>query len=338
MFIRNIIQFSIFFSISGLLFFYSFQDINLVELGATIKKINIFWVLMSLFSHLISHFIRAYRWRFLINLMGEKASLINTILAEMSGFCINLIPPRLGDFARCSVIKRLEGIPIKKTLGAALIERVMEITVYIFMVILVLILEGESKEFNFSFFLKNLVNKSNNLASQGSSYKISSFLILLVAIISVFSYLYIFSDRSRLKKLVDNFLIFLKDVFSTTKSMKTKEIIFFVGANFSCLFFYFLVEYFCLFAFEETSHLDFWAGLYIFITVSLILVLPVPGGVGTYHLAVSSILMMMGVSSQESMAYATLTHAIFLFNSLIVGGLCLCIATFISSRKTINKL
>ena len=101
--------------------------------------------------------------------------------------------------------------------------------------------------------------------------------------------------------------------------------------------FHFLVEYITLFTLSETTNLGLGSALHIFLSINLAMLLPVPGGIGTYHFLVTLTLSNLGVSPQSALIYATLTHAIQAFNALIVGGLCLFKVMRTSPKKIQDK-
>jgi uncharacterized membrane protein YbhN (UPF0104 family) len=96
------------------------------------------------------------------------------------------------------------------------------------------------------------------------------------------------------------------------------------------------LSYFCLFAFESTQALGVSEAFLVLVAGSLGFLMPVQGGIGAYHAAVSKALLMLpatGISPSEALSYATLTHAAqtLLF---VVGGVISFLILASSRQKT----
>ena len=84
---------------------------------------NYWWLLLSIFFGIISHYSRAIRWKILLEPMGYKPSTRNTFMAVMIGYFANLALPRLAEVTRCGVLTRYEKIPFSKSFGTVITER-----------------------------------------------------------------------------------------------------------------------------------------------------------------------------------------------------------------------
>jgi uncharacterized membrane protein YbhN (UPF0104 family) len=57
-----------------------------------------FWIIIPVFIILgLSHFLRALRWRLIMEPLGYQPSIGNTFLAVLIGYLANLAIPRLGE-------------------------------------------------------------------------------------------------------------------------------------------------------------------------------------------------------------------------------------------------
>src|ERR1700748_3497889 len=70
-----------------------------------------YWLLVRVLLLLLaSHWLRALRWRQLIEPMGYKPKKINAFLGVMIGYFVNVGAPRLGEVIKCTVLARYENI------------------------------------------------------------------------------------------------------------------------------------------------------------------------------------------------------------------------------------
>jgi hypothetical protein len=75
------------------------------------------------------------------------------------------------------------------------------------------------------------------------------------------------------------------------------------------------MTYFSFFAFAPTAGLSPLIALMVFVFGSWGIVIPSPGGMGTYHFLVQTALMMYGVSGNDGFSFANIA-----FFSMQIGG------------------
>src|SRR5258708_15156177 len=86
-----------------------------------------YWLLVPVLLLLLaSHWLRALRWRQLMEPMGYRPSKLNCFLAVMIGYFVNLGAPRLGEVVKCTVIARYEKVPVDKLVGTIVAERAFD--------------------------------------------------------------------------------------------------------------------------------------------------------------------------------------------------------------------
>lgn len=96
------------------------------EISDALHKGNFIWVIPGLIVMTLSHWLRALRWRLMMEPLGYKPSRLNTFFAVMVGYLANQAVPRLGEVLRCSTLTRYEKIPLDKLLGTVILERIID--------------------------------------------------------------------------------------------------------------------------------------------------------------------------------------------------------------------
>jgi hypothetical protein len=119
----------------------------------------------------------------------------------------------------------------------------------------------------------------------------------------------------------------LKSVF------KMKEKLHFIGYTLGIWTCYWLSSYLVIKALPSTSSLTSADGLLLMVLGSLGWIVPVPGGFGTFHTLIAWGLMMYGISFEEGVIFATLSHETQLLVMVFFGLIAL---TSVSLTK--NKL
>ena len=105
-----------------------------VDILDSFKSANYWWILLSLLCGILSHFSRAYRWRFLLEPLGCKPKFANTFMTVLMSYLVNLAMPRAGDIARGTAISKYENIPFEKAIGTIIAERIADVILLFFII------------------------------------------------------------------------------------------------------------------------------------------------------------------------------------------------------------
>lgn len=128
--LKTIVQMIVFASIGGGIIWYMMDNMEkdeIVKLTAAIGRTNL-WILVPVFVvAFISHWSRAKRWQLLMEPLGLKPSTPNTLMSVLIGYVINLVPPRAGEVAKCTILARYEKVPPNKMIGTIVAERVWDV-------------------------------------------------------------------------------------------------------------------------------------------------------------------------------------------------------------------
>jgi hypothetical protein len=100
------------------------------------------WIVIPVFAVLLlSHYVRALRWRLLIESIGYRASRANTFFAVMIGYMTNQVLPRFGEVLKCTILGRYEKIPMDTLIGTVILERLVDALTLLLIFVITLLLE-----------------------------------------------------------------------------------------------------------------------------------------------------------------------------------------------------
>lgn len=312
--IVNLLKYSVFLGISVALFAYVYRDQNLEDTLNKLWHVDYRWVLMSIGVSLLSHISRAWRWVIALQPLGHKARLFPAFLAVMFGYAANLFVPRLGEVARCTLLKRTEGTPITRSFGAVVAERAVDLLLLLLFVMLGFLLEFDRI---MAFLAAQLQD------GQGLGLKLGLAALLLTAVMVVGWLLY--RNRHRLDRLplYDKIVSILggirEGLFSIRRLTPSGKLAYLLHSVFIWLMYY-LMAYLLVFSMTETEHLPAASGVVMLVMSAFAMVLPTPGGVGSYHYFV-----MLGLSFfyqiDETVGanFALLMHSSQFITVLVVG-------------------
>ena len=120
----------------GFLVWYSLSSISIATLAAYFQNANYWWIALGLFFGVLSHLSRAYRWKFMLEPIGHKPKLTNSVLAVLVGYLVNLAIPRAGEVSRAAVLTNYEDVPFEKGFGTIVAERIADLVMMLLIIII----------------------------------------------------------------------------------------------------------------------------------------------------------------------------------------------------------
>jgi glycosyltransferase 2 family protein len=308
----------------------TFRNEDLSEIVQKMSMADPFWLGLSVIIAFLAFVSRAVRWIMLMEPLGYKPKLKNTLYALFLGYFANLAIPRIGEITRCGTLTSLEKVPFNSLIGTVIVERVIDVLMLLFTMMLVAILEFEMLS-NF------LMEKIIRPLSGNVDIPASGWIIGFLAISTLLLVLFIrwirgpVTGENTLKYKVKGMI---REIASGLKSiLRMKKNGWFLFHTFFMWFLYFLLTWVCFFCLESTSHLDVKAGMFILVVGGLGMSAPVQGGIGAYHYIVSQGLQLFNVSSTDGIAYATLVHTTQTL-IVVILGLYAVLMVFLIKRKT----
>ncbi|MFH1051301.1 MAG: lysylphosphatidylglycerol synthase transmembrane domain-containing protein [bacterium] len=312
------------FSISSILIivsvWYATRDINFTNLWHILLNADYLWVLLSIPVILLSHWIRAMRWKTMLEpaLKVKSASTWNLFSAVMIGYLFNCVLPRGGELIRPYVYARREKVSFTSTFATIIVERVIDV------IILVLLFA-----FVFFFLSDQIVQAFEEKVDVVKVIYVTG-MILFVVIASFYPPVFRFLIRIVLKPISKNFYDkisqlfekFLKGFAIIKSPSKYLQLSF---ESFAIWFCYTVPMYLMFFSFNlhTTANLGFSDAILLIVISGIgTTIAPTPGAVGIYHYLIQTAMVMLyGMQKEEALAYATLTHGVNYLIQVIVGGL-----------------
>ncbi len=323
----KILQFLAFFILGAFIFWLIYKDQDIEYIKSVLKNnVNYWWVLLSLVMGLFSHISRTLRWGLMIEPIGHKPRFINTFLAVMIGYFMNLAFPRMGEISRCGVLSRHEKISFTKLVGTVVAERLVDmISLLILLGVIILAQFGKMLHF-----LKENPEIHEKLKSAISS----PYLIIGIIVFAILFFVFrnAFKNTNIFKKIVQIILNF-KEGFISIRNIKKKGWFFFHSVFIWLM--YYLMLYVVFFAFDFTSNLTAIAGLTTFVLASFGMVAPVQGGIGAWHFMAKEALALYGVPNENGIIFAFVAHSSMTGMILVLGAISVFLLPFIN--KTSEK-
>ena len=315
--IRQVIQYILPLVIAFLLLGYAYRDFTFSALWTELQKVKLSWIMLSLLLSLASHLVRAYRWKLLLQSIARPLGLAQAFIALNIGYMSNLFVPRLGELVRCSVLKKSTGIATSTALGTVVAERAIDLVSLLTVMCISLVISFKQLK---DIFEVTILANLNPWAIQVLAWSSLLLILLLGLFIITIKRSNAFQGYIWLSK-VQLFLQGVLQGINSIRVLNTKKTTLVLTICMWVL--YYLAGYVGVWAIAETANLGWMAGLSMLAMSSISLTLPIQGGIGAYHLLVSSTLMAYGVSKESSMLYVTLMHSTQLLITFFVGSISL---------------
>lgn len=314
--INHFLNYFLSFGFVVVLLYFSLRGLDFKTLKNYIISANYWWALASLPVMFSSHWARAIRWKTILKPISKSGSTWNLFSAVMAGYAVNNLIPRGGELVRPFYYSRREKISFTMTFATIIVERFLDLISLLLMFTLV------------SFFFRNQLRLALPNLHIENLLVPTSLLIILVSI--SFNQKWI---NTILSKLIKPFSIKLyykldnlfKKFFYGLQSIKEPKLYFqLICESFLMWFLYTVPLYLMFFSFTFGSKYNLGfddAILLIVISGVGYTIAPTPGAIGFYHFLIQNALYRLyGISLEESLAYATVTHAVNYFSQVIVGG------------------
>ncbi len=319
-------KYSAFFAAGVLIFWLIYKDQDIAMIKSVLQNdVNYFWVWVSLLIGILSHISRAIRWNLLIEPLGSRPSTLNTFLAVMTGYLMNLLVPRMGEISRCGVLSKYEKISFASLIGTVVTERILDVLMLLLMTLVAFIAQFR---YLVSFIRENpgIEDKIRHILTH--PLLIGGIIFMVLLVITMRKRIASSGMYQRIKRTIDN----LKDGIVSVKYVKKKGALIF--HSFFIWIMYYLMLYVAFFAFGFTSGLSPWAGLTTFVMGSFGMLAPVQGGLGTWHFMTKEALALYGISNENGIIFAFVAHTTMNLMVIIIGLISLVALPVVNRKKT----
>ncbi|AZA75414.1 lysylphosphatidylglycerol synthase transmembrane domain-containing protein [Chryseobacterium indoltheticum] len=296
----------------------------------SLAKANYLWVAFAAVFALLAYWFRAIRWNLLLEPMGHKISSSNALWSLSFGYLMNLTIPRSGEVARATALYGVEKVPVDKSFGTIILERVVDLICMLGFLGLTLI-------FKYDAILAFYKNSGININPNKILIVIGG---LAVAGVLFFVFKNKFVNVPVLGKIIgfiDGILLGLTSIFKLKE--KGKFILYTIGIWIS----YYFAAYLVCFALPETSDFTFADGFFIIVVGTLGMIIPASGGIGAFNLAMKygfmALFLAMGKSAEfggeMGLTYSFISLPLQIVVMLVMG--LISIPMLAKARNTITE-
>ncbi len=314
--LKSALQYGIIGLTGAFFLYFVFKGTDWNDLLLKFEHTNYWWIAAGMTVSVFSHYIRAYRATMLYEVLDYNVKVRNSFYAVMIGYMMNYIIPRAGEVSRCAALTKTDDIPVNKSLGTVVTERIFDMVILLLMLVVVFLFQFDL----LTSFISNALQSGAPATASGPNIKLIALIILAAGAIGIYTLRKKLASHPLFVKIWTLLMGFAEGLLSIRK---VKKPIVFIALSIAIWLCYVLMMYFCLFAMEATASLSFMDCLTVFVIGSIGMIIPAPGaGAGTYHFAVMQSLLLFGVAEADGIAYATIVHGVQMILLLAIGAVC----------------
>ena len=288
---------------------YRGEDFSVIS-HVLVDEMNWTWMLLSCPFGILAQMFRGWRWKQTLEPMGEQPRSSVCLHAIFISYAASLVIPRIGEFSRCAILKRYDGISFSKALGTVVTERAVD--TLIVMLYSGIILLVEISVFG-SFFRKTGTSMDRIL----NGFSMTGWLVTAVCGIAVLILLHL---------LLKNFSIYNKvkmtlgGIWEGVLSLKgVKNLPLYLFFSVAIWVMYFLHYYLTFFCFDFTANLGIGCALVSFVVANFAVIVPTPNGAGPWHFAIKTMLILYGVADEHALWFVLIVHTIQTMLVIVLG-------------------
>jgi glycosyltransferase 2 family protein len=288
------------------------------------KRVNYWWIFVSILMATASNISRAIRWRDMFNALGYFPKMYNVISAVLTTYLGNLAFPRLGEVMRCSFMATYEKIPLQKSLGTMITERLIDL-LCLGMVFLLTI------TFEYKVFLQFYNENMRSTNQDGDNGMVLKIVIGSVLVIGMVVFWVLLKKNKipyaeKVKHLVKDMLEGVKSV----SKLKNKWSYFFHTILMWAM--YWGMNVTSLLALPDTAEVAFSAALPCLLFGGIAMTL-VQGGIGIYPLFISQVLVLYSVAKPIGYAYGWVAWTVQTSLVVVFGLLSLFLLNYLNRKR-----
>ncbi len=300
--INNTIKILLPLAFGGAILYWMYRDFDFRSIDdILLHGMDWTWMLLSFPFGILAQMFRGWRWRQTLEPIGERPRCSTSVNSIFLSYAASLVVPRIGEFTRCGVLKRYDGVSFPKALGTVVTERAIDTLLMAVVTAFTLLLQMNI----FSTFFNKTGTSMGTILS---SFSLTGYLVTGACAIAVLFLLHILLRKLSIYNKVKATLGGIwQGVISLKKVKNTPLFIFYTLGIWVCYFLHYYLTFFC---FDFTAGLGIDCALVTFVVGSIAVIVPTPNGAGPWHFAVKTMLILYGVADNNALYFVLIVHSV----------------------------
>ena len=273
-------------------------------------EMNWTWMLLSFPFGIMAQVFRGWRWRQSLEPVGEKPRSSTCIHAIFISYATSLLIPRIGEFARCAILRRYDKTDFPKALGTVVAERAIDS-------LLVLAVAGITLVSQMRIFHIFFDQTGTSIDAVIDRFSTAGYIVTGICAAAVGVLLHFLFKRMAIYNKVKETVRGIWQGINSVKRVRNKPLyLFFTLAIWGSYFLHYYLTFFC---FESTVSLGMACAMVTFVVGSIAVIVPTPNGAGPWHFAVKTMLILYAVGSNDALNFVLIVHSVQTLLVVVLG-------------------
>ena len=336
--LNNIIKIVLPFILGGAILWWMYRGEDFLTISRVLtEEMNWTWMLLSFPFGILAQMFRGWRWKQTLepisrnvecgtwnenssftdyshenipnkgNLIPHSTFRIPQIRSSVClhaifiSYAASLVIPRIGEFSRCAILKRYDGVSFSKALGTVVTERAVDTLIVMLYSGIILLIEISI----FGTFFKKTGTSLDRIL-QG--FSLTGWLVTAVCGIAVLILLHLLLNKLSIYNKVKMTLSGIWEGVLSLKGVKNLPLYLFFSIGIWVM--YFLHYFLTFFCFDFTADLGIGCALVSFVVANFAVIVPTPNGAGPWHFAIKTMLILYGVADEQALWFVLIVHTI----------------------------
>lgn len=299
---NHIFKIALSLCLGSAILYWMYRDFDFKRIEHVVMhEMNWWWMLLSFPFGILAQAFRGWRWKQTLEPLGERPRNTVAVNAVFLSYAASLVVPRIGEFARCGVLKRWDNVPFPKALGTVVTERAIDS-------LLVLLIAGLTFLSQFAVFDKFFRKTGTRMDEILAGFTSAGWIVTAICAIAVLVLLYfLVKNLSIYNKVKDMVNGLMQGVTSVRHVRNVPLFLFYTIGIWTSYFLHYYLTFFC---FDSIAGLGLDCAIVTFIVGSMAVIVPTPNGAGPWHFAVKTMLTLYGVASTDALYFVLIVHSI----------------------------
>lgn len=289
-------------AMGGAILWWMYRDFDFSRISDTLRHgTNWWWMVFSLVFGITAQLFRGLRWRQTLAPLGEHPRSSTCVHAIFLSYAASLIVPRIGEVTRCGILTRYEGTSFARSIGTVVTERIVDSLLLLCIAVTVILTQT-------SLFASFFARTGTNIDVWAHHFTTTGIIVTLICLCVTVMFLVCafrrFAFMAHLKAIGND----VRTGCLSLRDVSNKWL--FAAYTFGIWGSYFLHFYITFFCFDFTQTLSVNVALVAFIVGSIAVIVPTPNGLGPWHFAVKTILVLFGVAAVPAETYVLIVHSV----------------------------
>ena len=308
---NNILKILLSVMLGGAILYWMYRGFDFQQVrDVMLHQMNWTWMLLSFPFGIMAQVFRGWRWRQTLEPIGECPRTLTAIHAVFLSYAVSLVVPRIGEFARCGVLKRYDSVSFPKSLGTVVTERAIDSLLVMLIAALTLLCQLPV----FMTFFDKTGTSIDTVVTQFSwaGWLVTTVCLLAIVLLGCL----LLRKLSIYNKVKDTLNGIWQGIASLRNIRNVPLFLFFTLAIWGSYFLHYYLTFFC---FDATAGLGMSCALVTFIVGSIAVIVPTPNGAGPWHFAVKTMLILYGVQDNDALYFVLIVHSVQTLLVVLLG-------------------